>query len=197
MNFYAYSISRTFANYILLQMVKRRICIFLLFIFAFNIVGVLVVFKVRQLIIRHEIKQNIKIGVSLDKLHIITVSKANHSELIWESDDEFRYKGDMYDIVKKEILNDSTIIYHCINDKQETELFANLDELVKKNMGKDNPVKHAAEKLFKVLSLIYLKDHISSELNELYNSGWYSMYNIHYVSPFIAIKTPPPQYFHL
>ena len=173
---------------------KRCIGIFLLFVFAFNIVGVAIVFKVQQIFIRREIKRQIKNGISDDELHVIKIPPDKRGELKWKNDNEFSYQGSMFDIVRKEVLDDETIVYHCINDKEEAKLFANLDGLVHKSLGKDNPAKQTVKKIFKVFTLICQNDHNPLVLFDSYDSSWHCLYDIsYYSSPFIAIKSPPPQ----
>lgn len=57
-----------------------------------------------------------------DELVQISITTENHRQLDWKHEKEFRYKRTMYDIVKTEIIDDTTTIYHCVTDKQETIL---------------------------------------------------------------------------
>jgi hypothetical protein len=118
-------------------------------------VGLLLIFKIQQYQIRKEIKHLIKLGVPDNQLVHISISTKNKSQLEWKHSKEFRYKGNMYDVVKIEIVNDSTTLYQCVSDQQETILFANLDEQVKKNMDSKNNGSNPIKNLFKFLSNIY------------------------------------------
>ena len=82
----------------------------------------------QQLGIRHEIKQMIESGVAEDQLDKIVVTASNRDSLEWEHEKEFRYNGAMFDVVRYSVHND-TIVYYCVADKNETLLFAKLDEM--------------------------------------------------------------------
>ncbi|MGE0636913.1 MAG: hypothetical protein AB7G44_12395 [Bacteroidia bacterium] len=62
-----------------------------------------------------------------------------YKKVEWKEPHEFRYKGRMYDISHQETDAQGVIHFYCINDTQEEELFADLDEHVQdhiSNMGK-------------------------------------------------------------
>lgn len=85
----------------------------------------------------------IKAGVPEDKLVVFsfpgTIKDKPVAEFKWTKSNEFRYKGEMYDIVREEIAGDS-IIYHCIHDVKESGLFnrweSYLDDYLAKNPNK-------------------------------------------------------------
>jgi len=54
----------------------------------------------------------------------------------WIHSREFKYKGDMYDIVKKEE-DDKQLIVYCINDTKEKKLEVEFDRAVHKNSSDD------------------------------------------------------------
>ncbi|MCK6649467.1 MAG: hypothetical protein L6Q66_07415 [Bacteroidia bacterium] len=172
---------------------KRTIAILLFFVFTFNIAGVIVVFKLQQFSIRREIKRQIKRGVSDEELHVIIVNTENSEELSWQKENEFIYKGAMYDIVKKETLADSSIAYYCINDKQETELFAHLDELIRKDMDHRSPVGKTAKKLFQVLSSIFPNEQLALPLHSSKPVLLNNSYINNYSTPDISLSSPPPR----
>jgi hypothetical protein len=69
----------------------------------------------------------------VNELTVISITKEKELLLNWrEENKEFEYAGKLYDLVKICNRSDSIILY-CINDKQEEELFANLDIFVKRN----------------------------------------------------------------
>lgn len=174
---------------------KQTISILLLFVFSFNIVGVVTVFKLQQFQIRRGIKRQIKRGLSEDDLHVITIHPKNSADLDWQEENEFIYKGDMFDIVKKEIRSDSSIVYYCINDKQEKSLFANLDEQVKKQTDRNSPTNQLAKKFFKFLSSIPLQEKNESASVEQNSSKLISLCENNYTSPEVGIEAPPPKFF--
>ena len=54
----------------------------------------------------------------------------------WIHSREFKYNGDMYDIVKKEE-TDKQLIVHCINDTKEKKLEEEFEKRVHKNSLED------------------------------------------------------------
>lgn len=155
--------------------------------------GLLLVFKIQQYQIRKEIKHLIKLGVPDNQLVHISISPKNENQLEWMHSKEFRYKGTMYDIVKTELINDTTTLYHCVTDQQETKLFANLDEHVKKNMNSKNNGSNPIKNLFKFLSTLYSQSQNqtwpSCQLKEVAKC----QFSYFYSSPSLDITSPPPK----
>lgn len=150
-------------------------------------------FKAQQYQVRQGIKQQLKQGVPENELTRITITGKNKHQPEWENDKEFRYEGVMYDVVKKEIPDNNTIIYYCITDKAETTLFADLDEEVKKSMHTKNNRNNALKNLYKILSDIYSP--IQKHMWPLYqtNKAITCTYLSNYSFPVFDILSPPPQ----
>lgn len=147
------------------------------------------VFKYRQSVIRKEIKKEIKNGVAENDLTTLTVSQLLNGKLEWiKPGKEFRLNGTMYDIVRAEIEN-GNYVYKCINDTQETELFAELDSMIEKRMNGDE------DDLQKNLVKDFIKFHFDSESNNLFPSEVFSYFTF----PFsffhfsFGIPSPPPR----
>ncbi|MBN8703754.1 MAG: hypothetical protein J0M08_11870 [Bacteroidetes bacterium] len=103
--------------------------------------------------IKHEIKQKIKKSIPDDELTTFTLSKVEYENLEWIEKKEFRLNGNMYDVVKKTIHINGTIILHVINDKKEKELFVNLEKQIQQN-DKNSAAGKNLQKLFKLFSCI-------------------------------------------
>lgn len=91
-------------------------------LFVFNIFGLFFAFKIKQSLIKKEMKTLIKKTISSEKLVQIRQTPENAKEFEWEHSKEFCYHGSMYDVIKKEINQDGSIIYFCIFDAKETSL---------------------------------------------------------------------------
>jgi hypothetical protein len=154
--------------------------------------GFFLIFKVQQFRINQETRYYIKRDIPMNQLVIISVDSKNELELDWKHRKEFRYKGIVYDVVKKETVNGQTTLFYCLTDELATTLFSELDELIEKNKdAKDND---------------WLKN-----IYEHFLSGIYSMpqkliwtlfptdskisyaYFYHYSSPVFDITGPPPK----
>jgi len=72
-------------------------------------------------------------SVPAQELVLIRVTGESASALEWIKSFEFRYRGNLYDIVRTGQSGDTTF-YYCINDVQEERLFAGLDGHVRRQM---------------------------------------------------------------
>lgn len=73
----------------------------------------------------HEIKQDTAGAEStLIKIPVKWLEEG-HPQLVWTEEDEFRYFGEMYDILRQEVHHD-TIWYYCYHDEAETALLNGL-----------------------------------------------------------------------
>lgn len=76
----------------------------------------------RKTSVRQWVKKQITSGIDPGALVLLEFSKATiQTELHWEDDHEFEYRGHMYDVVKTEAAGD-TIRYWCWPDDEETDL---------------------------------------------------------------------------
>jgi hypothetical protein len=120
--------------------------------------GYLLVFKIQQHAIRHEIKQQIKAGVPEAELVLLKIPKTleekPHPTFQRIHKREFHYDGKMYDIVRQESHGDTTW-YYCLADEKETQLFANLDELVKQDMAGNPQHRKQIDELLRLMGALY------------------------------------------
>lgn len=167
---------------------KKGILIFFLGLFAYLIGGYIVVFKTQQYSIKKSIKHQLKNGVPKGDLVRIVITDNNKSLLKWEEKNEFWYKGDIYDIVNTHKRQKDTVVYYCINDKDEKILFVNLFHLTRKT-EKNKQILNDLNSFFK---LKYLCD--KSESVFLFN--FKSKYNCFAVKPiifaYLKVELPPP-----
>jgi len=117
---------------------KRLFAVLFVSLYLYNIAGYLVVFSVLQHRVRSEVKQMLKARIpdsDFVKFSFHTRALEQHSySLRWIDDHEFTLDGKLYDVVRSSTVGDSTILL-CINDIQEEQLFANLDNHVQRQMG--------------------------------------------------------------
>lgn len=113
---------------------KKLLVLLLLSTFLYNQVGYFIAFKLEQYEVRKEIKRRLKNSVPQGELTIIAVNSNNRHEIQWVKEGkEFIYNDSFFDVVKLEE-NGDEIIYHCINDTQEKQLFVDLDKHVRDHM---------------------------------------------------------------
>jgi hypothetical protein len=115
--------------------------------------------------VRKVVKWNLIANVDHQELvHLTLSAEEQQTQLRWEHEGEFEYRGEMYDVVKTEVIGNSThfTLWH---DSEETRLNKKLDELVAIALG-ENPKKQENEQkvndFFK--SLFIANDPINSEI---------------------------------
>lgn len=121
-----------------------------------GVFGDWLVFSIIRSDIRESIKEKIESSVAKEELVLIKISRTNPPKdfQFIEEGREFRYKGEMYDIVQQEVKGDTTY-YQCIHDIRETKLYADLDQQIQ-NEYATNPVHHKKQtELLKKIPKVY------------------------------------------
>ena len=122
--------------------------ILLLIIFLFNTGGDYYLFRYMQFRWQKEIKRMIRQDLHEEDLSLISVNSFTVSELEWIKENrEFRYRGELYDVVRKEI-SGNNIIYHCIKDTKEKELIGNYTKRSQTDKRAHNIIKRLLQKQF-------------------------------------------------
>lgn len=133
---------------------KRTIVISLLVLLIAQLGGLYIVHYLQWAEIRQEIKHKLKNSIKADELTEIVLNHAEVAELQWTRENEFSYKGRMYDVVKTS-RTDSLIKYSCISDEKEDALFRNLKDLVNREMGERSSQKNSDKKGVDSLKLFF------------------------------------------
>jgi hypothetical protein len=153
-----------------------------------------IVFHHQQVRVRKEMKTLIKNGVPENKRLLFYDDEltADAVNLKWIHDWEFQYKGEMYDILKKEVRN-GRLVYTCIHDVKESGLFAKLDEMVDKQMQSNAPAKEQRKLFQNFFTSLYFLSDTKIIFNRLQVSGLFAKYLARYQSVFILPDIPPPK----
>lgn len=106
-------------------------------------------FKTRQYQIRRQIRHQIRKGLPESELTLLKIPKTLEenpgTEFKRFHAGEFRYRGKMYDIVRKEVYPDTTY-YWCVEDVQETRLMQVYEDLIRNTIAADSASKQHQEK---------------------------------------------------
>jgi len=116
-----------------------------------------IVFKLQQCAIHLEIESQLRAGIPDAGLSAVKIAR------VWETepndrferkhDTEFRFDGEMYDVVRSRVQGDTTI-YFCIHDTSETWLLDEMEEMI--DEGIDHPMDGGKQKqITQWLSLEY------------------------------------------
>jgi hypothetical protein len=172
---------------------KKNIAILLLLLFSFDIIGYFFVFAIQNWAIRNSIKQQIKQEIPLKNLVLITVDEHKKSEIKWKEDGEFRYHGEMYDVVRSKTRGDGTILYYCIADKAETQLFKQLEQYIGNRINNQENSSKGKTYLIKLFTTIFsLKSNLFRIILLPLDIPLYDKINL-YESRLIDVDLPPPK----
>jgi hypothetical protein len=182
------------------QIIRPFFTLLLSFVLLLNAIGYYPLFKIKQWQVHEEMKSLVRASLSDDKLKCITVTANNeykiHWEWEWEEEQEFTYEGKRYDVVRSHIVG-ATTYYYCIQDTQETKLFAQLDEEVDRQMeDKKNPLQRTAKKMLKTFSsLIPAQEDQSFTHLLLKAEQYFAFHHSLYQYDFLNTLNPPPKQF--
>jgi hypothetical protein len=166
---------------------RKYITFIFIIIFVFNISGYYLLFHILQDNIKNEIEIKKREGVKEKYLSLIIIPISKASDISWiETNKEFKYKGNMYDVVKKSIVKDKIYLY-CINDTKEKQLI--------ENYNKNHPSKTEKEKRerinisyqFLIPQVLIIHERISKKLK-------FTQDDFKYKSCFLLIPSPPPKF---
>lgn len=158
--------------------------------------GPWIIFKLQQQAIRSQIKQQLKTGVPAEDLVTLRIARA------WEEKGndrfqrihagEFRFDGEMYDIVRTEVRGDTTY-YTCIHDVRESGLFARLDEMTAESL-QEPAMAGKRNRIIEWLSLEYCASGITVPRAGNGFTVPHPVYAEHYSSVSRDHISPPPEY---
>ncbi len=117
----------------------------LILLLLFNIAGPAILLFALRSAVRIEMTALLKSHIADEELETIAVLHTKHEPdpaFQYINDREFRYKGRLYDIVRTEHRGD-TIVYRCINDTREEQLFRSMDTLIKDTINQKRSSRNA------------------------------------------------------
>lgn len=108
---------------------KRLVAHIILLAFIFNICGYYLTYEVTRYLARQEMKD--LLAKTPPRLATFDLPASGHMPgLVWIHAREFRYKGEMYDVVTK-VASGSKIRLYCVRDMKEEILIAAFDKISK------------------------------------------------------------------
>ncbi|GIV32491.1 MAG: hypothetical protein KatS3mg031_0026 [Chitinophagales bacterium] len=114
---------------------KRVMPLFLIAVLTFPVAGTYGWLKMQMRQVRREVKRKIMQGISRDNLVRWEFTKDTAETLLhWKDNNEFEYKGRMYDVVFREETARYVILW-CWPDDEETMLNQQLSHLVTQLLG--------------------------------------------------------------
>ncbi len=102
----------------------------------------------------HELYQGLKEGKISYELSQIVITHQKGNQPDWLHQEEINHEGTQYDIIKAEIIDDTTIVYHCLKDVKETTFLTN--QLAwQKGMDTKKDGNNCLDNLIKLISGLY------------------------------------------
>jgi len=95
-------------------------------------VGYFLVFHVQLSTIKSEMKAFLQNGKNHSDAIQISLTKEQCSQLEWEDETEFKYKGEIYDVIEKKMIGNGVVL-NCIADSKETELLQEFQRNTNRN----------------------------------------------------------------
>jgi hypothetical protein len=177
--------------------VRKIIQIGFVALFAYQLVGFFAFFEIEHYLIRKQIKKAIKLSVPENQLIKFHFTEREFDQLHWVKPHEFRLKGRFYDVVHKSKVN-GIWHFHCINDIQETALFATLNTACAENLS-NTPASHPMKGWLKVLKepMEEISNNETIHLAVFQFEQKEEFPNFHcsnYLDPYLASAFPPPDF---
>jgi hypothetical protein len=167
---------------------KKCLAILLIFAFFYSFIGLYLNFEVARFSIKEEIKEKIIHNLPESELSLIKIPSGTHEKIIWmEEGREFKYQGNMFDVVRICKKADTTY-YSCFSDVKESKLLANLDKLVKEQT--DNSRSKTNQKKQEI-TYFFQKPLSTQSLTEITVS--YFHFSSRYKSINTDVLSPPPR----
>lgn len=112
--------------------------------------------------IRKEVKRKIKAGLTESEMTLLIIPNEQLGDLKWKHSKEFKLKGQMYDVIKKENI-EWGVKYWCWWDNDETELNKRLNRMLILVLG-SNPLQNEQENFVDIGKTTMFWENIQVEL---------------------------------
>lgn len=171
---------------------KKVIPILLTFLILLNSIGYILIYLDRLASNKLEIRTILKSDRYSSHLLKLKFTRLEYyRNLNWKEENEFEYKGEMYDVARIDINGNSVFIY-CIRDEMEEQLIANFEKVTGTNSARDK-IASSPRVLQTNLHLLAIQNEIFSF--ERINDG--ILYQGNYLNNYHSIRlkspTPPPR----
>ena len=174
---------------------KRLISIIFLCLLVMKIGGYFTFLTIQQIIFREEAKEKILQHLPTNKLTKLRFSDHEFHAIDWEeTNQEFYYEGNLYDVVRIEFEQKNHIIF-CIADENETEIYSELQQM-SKAQNDEIPIKNTVISFLNLLNLKYTIPPILSFKSNLIiidKKLIIENLSLNYLSISISLFFPPPE----
>ena len=172
---------------------KKYISIVLISLIVFNSFGYVFAYFQMQNVFKQIAFENINKFLPQEQLTVIELSQNDlngDNEYIETDDNEICYYGQMYDICKKETVDDKVILY-CYNDENETALNSAFSSYVDQNSNtkSNTPISNYLKHLIKIL---YFSNYADKTF-QITQDKTVTIDEYQFISIYPDVNTPPPK----
>ncbi len=150
-------------------------------------------FQYQKKQIRRQVKHQIIDQVDREDLVRFEFSEEEiETKLEWKHSKEFRYQGEMYDVVER-IPTENGYIFYCWWDNKETNLYKKLDRLLADYLGGNSERNQNKLSFFRILKLLYHEDFCLNFGSIHSEEQDYFTYQFHLKTYILEQDLEPPQ----
>lgn len=132
--------------------------------------GLYIWLELQKELTRHQVKEMLEAGLEEEALTLFKFTAEGSEQLGWEHSKEFKFEGRMYDVVRQEEHGDTTY-YWCWEDHKESEIYRQMDRLIKVVQKTDPDRKDRQDRLFNFYKNLFCSDvgpnSVALNLNEI------------------------------
>jgi hypothetical protein len=126
---------------------KKLFFISILSAFLFSSVGYSLLAELKKAMLKMEMRDKIRATIPLEECTKLALSDSESDKLEWEEEDEFSFKGELYDVIYREKTMDGSVFY-CIKDTKENDL---VRDLIRLNEKENDPLSQKNKTLKKII----------------------------------------------
>ncbi len=168
---------------------KKVFAIILLMAIIFDVSGQIIIFKKLQKDIHRKIKHACFEQIPISQLELFEVEFGNTLPgIIWIHSKEFKLNGKMYDIIKRDTINNKEILY-CVWDKDEEKLISKFSSLISGKI-RDFESKYSSIPIF-VIETIFKQQ--SNPIQIVRSINLFIFYNYSILDGIKNNSEPPPK----
>jgi len=174
--------------------IRKILSILILSIFIYNTFGFLAVHPFLSLYYKYLGMQRTNVYSEEEIVELLVFNKEDiingKINFQWIHSREFKYNGDLYDIIENNVTEEQLIIY-CINDTREKKLEEDFEKRVQKNSFEDK--QKPVTNLLKFVSISEPVQFDKATNSLVKTSSFGFRVNEFYQSYNLDIPTPPPR----
>ena len=156
---------------------------------AFTVFGYHIIYQLQIAEAKTEMKQHIHSALYHQVYTDLLFNQQQMQNIAWIEEEEFKWNGEMYDVISKEVSGDSIWI-RCVPDNKETLL---INQYLKSGRSNDsgNQPSHCLIKLINSYFMVTSLEVPPSIQHRIFKV--FKPYSFYILANFLPVSTPPPR----